>query len=455
MENEIKSKWNDIINYVKREFNVTDPAFRTWLEPLTVHSVNDHIATIIVNESKQGQTVNFISNRYKVPLCLAIEETTGHQYNIEFILSSEVKEENKKNVSDYTYLIGKYPFLNSGHSFDNFVVSSNNSMAHAAALAVSESPTAQVYNPLFIYGGSGLGKTHLMHSIARYIIEHNYNLKVMYVNSETFTNEVIEAIRSNKTKGDSTATSELKKKYRNVDILLIDDIQFIIGKESTQEEFFHTFNTLYESGKQIVLSSDKPPSDMNKLDARYTSRFAQGIVVDIQPPDYETSMAILLKLCEEKHAQIDDSILSYIASNIKSNIRDLEGAFKSIFLYSGLNKKPVDLELAKEILKNRISPNNKVNITIDYIMEIVADHFGIEKDAIASSRKTKDIALPRQVCMYLCKELTDHSFKEIGSTMGGRDHSTIIHGVKKIQTDIEVDESLKNTIEVIRKKINP
>ena len=194
---------------------------------------------------------------------------------------------------------------------------------------------------------------------------------------------------------------------------------------------------------------------MNKLDARYTSRFAQGIVVDIQPPDYETSMAILLKLCEEKHAQIDDSILSYIASNIKSNIRDLEGAFKSIFLYSGLNKKPVDLELAKEILKNRISPNNKVNITIDYIMEIVADHFGIEKDAIASSRKTKDIALPRQVCMYLCKELTDHSFKEIGSTMGGRDHSTIIHGVKKIQTDIEVDESLKNTIEVIRKKINP
>lgn len=454
MKNPIKSKWDEIINHVKEEYNVTDISFRTWLLPLTVHSEKDNKVIIVIDEEKQGHTSDIISKRYKIPLTVAIEEITGKQVELEFWLSKDISDYDNSSDEVSSYLIGKYPFLNSGHSFESFVVSSSNSMAHAASLAVAENPTAQVYNPLFIYGGSGLGKTHLMHSIARYIIEHNSKLRVMYVTSEVFTNEVIEAIRYNKKKGDSSATAELKKKYRNVDILLIDDIQFIIGKESTQEEFFHTFNTLYESGKQVVLSSDKPPRDMELLDERFRSRFEQGIAVDVQPPDYETSMAILRKICETKNIRIDDAILNYISTNIKSNVRALEGALNVIVLYTGLKHNTVDLELAKELLRNQISPDHKVNITIDYIMDIVADHFNIEKSVILSSRKTKDIAVPRQVCMYLCKELTNHSFKEIGSALGGRDHSTVIHGVNKTLKEMEVDESFKNTVDVIKKKIN-
>ena len=454
MKNEIKTKWDEIIHHVKDDCNVTDVAFRTWIEPLIVSSIKNNTVTIVIDEEKQGHSIDLISNRYMIPLRVAIEEITGKQYELKFVLSSEVENEDLSHDLSSS-LLNKYPFLNSGHSFDTFVVSSSNSMAHAAALAVAENPSAQVYNPLFIYGGSGLGKTHLMHSIARYIIENNKNLKVMYVTSETFTNEVIEAIGSNKTKRDSTATSNLKHKYRNVDVLLIDDIQFIIGKESTQEEFFHTFNALHESGKQIVISSDKPPRDMKMLEERLRSRFVSGLPVDIQPPDYETSMAILRKLQEKETIQLDDKILSYISTNIRSNIRDLEGAYQRIILFSKLKHTDINLELAETALKDFISPNNKTSLTVEYINEIVSDHFNLEKDAISSKRKTKDIAYPRQICMYLCKQLTNLPLKEIGEKLGGRDHSTVIHGVNKIDDDLKVDNSLQNTMDILKKKINP
>ena len=320
---------------------------------------------------------------------------------------------------------------------------------------MAEAPTSQVYNPLFLYSGPGLGKTHLMHSIARHIIEHHSELNVLYTTSEDFTNQVIEAIRTNKKKGDTAATANLRKKYRNIDVFLIDDIQFIIGKESTQIEFFNTFEALFQSNKQIVISSDKPPRDMDQLDERYRSRFNSGLPIDIQPPDYETSMAILKNYQENESVKLDDKILSYIATNIRSNIRDLEGAYKRVIFSSKLHRKEITLDLAEDALKDIIRPDDAREITVDFINKIVTDHFNLAEDAIVSKRKQKSIAFPRQICMYLCKEFTDLSTTDIGEKLGNRDHSTIIHGCDKISEMLKVDKSLQNTIDILRKKINP
>lgn len=454
MKNDIKSKWSEIINRVREDNNVTQVASRTFLDPLQFYSIENDVVTIIVDEKTQGNNPSLISNRYDLPIRIAIEEMTGLKVSLNFVLSSNINDNTSTSIENESSLIGRYPFLNSGHSFDTFVVSSSNSMAHAACLSVAEAPTSQTYNPLFIYGGSGLGKTHLMHSIARYIVEHFSDLKVMYVTSETFTNEVIEAIRYNKAKGDSSATANLKKKYRNVDVLLIDDIQFIIGKEATQEEFFHTFNTLYEEGKQIVITSDKPPREMDLLEERLRSRFVWGLPVDIQPPDYETSMAILRKRQEKESIQLDDKILSYIASNIKSNVRDLEGAFNRVILFSRLNHQQITLELAEKALKDMISPDDKINITVDYVIDIVAEHFNITRDAICSTRRSHDIVVPRFICMYLCNQLTDNPLTVIGEKLGKRDHSTVINGIRKITKALDEDKSLENTIEILKKKLN-
>lgn len=328
-------------------------------------------------------------------------------------------------------------------------------MAHAAAVAVAEAPTSQIYNPLFLYSDSGLGKTHLMHSIARHIIEHHAELNVLYTTSEDFTNQVIEAIRTNKKKGDTAATTNLRKKFRNVDVLLIDDIQFIIGKESTQIEFFNTFEALYQANKQIVISSDKPPRDMDQLDERYRSRFNSGLPVDIQPPDYETSMAILKNYQENETVKLEDTILSYIATNIRSNIRDLEGAYKKVIFLSKLTHQEITLTLAEEALKDIIKPDDSREISVDFIVQIVTDHFNLAEDAIISKRRQNSVVFPRQICMYLCKELTDMSTTDIGAKLGNRDHSTVIHGCAKIEEKLKVDNSLQNTIQVLKKKINP
>lgn len=451
MKNKIKAQWSDIIAYLMEESDISKPAIRTFIEPLEVYSYENGVITFQINKETQGDCISLLKSRYNVHIKVAVEVVIGEEVEISYIYKTEsvptyIKEET---------LTDKYPYLKSGHSFDTFVTSRSNSMAHAAAVAVAEAPTSQVYNPLFLYSGPGLGKTHLMHSIARHIIEHHPELNVLYTTSEDFTNQVIEAIRTNKKKGDTAATTNLRKKFRNVDVLLIDDIQFIIGKESTQIEFFNTFEALFQANKQIVISSDKPPRDMDQLDERYRSRFNSGLPIDIQPPDYETSMAILKNYQENESVKLDDKILSYIATNIKSNIRDLEGAYKRVIFSSKLNRKEITLELAEDALKDIIRPNDSREITVDYINKIVTDHFNLAEDAINSKRKNKQIAFPRQICMYLCKEYTDLSTTDIGEKLGNRDHSTVMHGCNKISELLKVDNNLQNTIDILKKKINP
>ena len=423
---------------------------------MEVISYANHTLIIAIDETKQGDILNLIDKKYKIPLQVAIEVKTNEQVDIIFRYKSEIE---KKGVSSYNkeeILEEKYPFLKSGHSFESFVVSSSNNIAYAAAVAVAENPNGQTYNPLFLYSGPGLGKTHLMHSIARYIIENHPNYTVTYTTSEDFMNSVVEAIRTNKQKGDTAATANLRKKYRNVDVLLIDDIQFIIGKESTQIEFFNTFEALYQSGKQLVISSDKPPSEMEQLDVRYRSRFNSGMPIDIQPPDYETSMAILRNKQEKSDIHLDDMILSYIATNIKSNIRDLEGAYNKIILYAKLTNpnQKITLDIAEKALKDFISPNEKIMITAEYIIEIVADHFNLEKEALLSEKKTQNLALPRQICMYLCNELTNLTQKEIAAKLKRKNHTTVIHAINKINEDMIVDKELEEKIQVLKKKLN-
>ena len=335
------------------------------------------------------------------------------------------------------------------YKFDTFIVGNNNKFAHSACLAVAESP-GNAYNPLFIYGGAGLGKTHLMHSIGHFILEQNPNMKVLYVTSESFTNEVIESIRS----GNATAMTKLREKYRTVDVLMIDDIQFIIGKESTQEEFFHTFNVLHSAGKQIVLSSDKPPKEMETLEERFRSRFDWGLIADIQPPDYETRMAILRKNAEACNKPVDDEIFKYIATNIKSNIRELEGAFNRIIAKSKIeNQSEITMELAEDALKDIINPDKPKEITPELIIEVVAEHFGVSPEDITSKKRNSEFVQPRQVVMYLCRKLTDTSYVNIGKLLGKKDHTTIIHGVNKIEDELKNNDELASKVETIKKKI--
>ena len=341
--------------------------------------------------------------------------------------------------------------LNPKYTFDSFVVGANNNLAHAASLAVAESP-GEIYNPLFIYGGVGLGKTHLMQSIANFILKNNPKAKILYVTSEKFTNELIDAIRNK----NNISTTEFREKYRNNDVLLIDDIQFIIGKESTQEEFFHTFNALHEAKKQIIISSDKPPKEIETLEERLRSRFEWGLTVDIQSPDYETRMAILRKKEEMEGYNIDNEVIKYIATNIKSNIRELEGALTKIVALSKLEKnREINIALAEKALKDIIAPGDKKEVTPEFIIEVVADHFNLTPLDIVSQRRNKEIVYPRQIAMYLCRNMTDTGLQNIGKSLGGRDHTTILHGIDKITADLEGNPTLQNTIDILKKKINP
>ena len=411
----IREKWEDILYTVKEEHELSDISFKTWLLPLQVYSVTDKVVTILV-PSKQ-MAINYIEKKYMFPIRVAIAEFTGTEYDIRFVLPEQAEEEEGKfstsspfkNKASNTAI--EKANLNPKYTFDTFVVGNNNKFAHAAALAVAESP-GKMYNPLFIYGGAGLGKTHLMHSIAHFIISQSPNKKVLYVTSESFTNELIDAIRN----GNNTAMSSFREKYRSVDVLLIDDIQFIIGKESTQEEFFHTFNELHGDNKQIIISSDKPPKEIETLEARLQSRFEWGILADISSPDYETRMAILHK----KH----------------------------------LEHKDITVQLAEEALKDMISPDTKHVITPQLIIDTVAEHFNISAADIVSNKRSNNIAVPRQIAMYLCRQIVDTPYKEIGEYMGKRDHSTVIHGVNKIEDELKSSETLHNTVEIIIKKLN-
>lgn len=450
----IREKWEEILYTVKVEHELSEISFKTWLKPLQIHSVSDHVVTILVPSEQMG--VDYINKKYMFPIKVAIAEFTGTEYDIEFILPEQAKKREQKTASSglkkniqLNSLIERAN-LNPKYTFDTFVVGNNNKFAHAAALAVAESP-GKMYNPLFIYGGAGLGKTHLMHSIAHFILSQDSDKKVIYVTSEVFTNELIEAIRN----GNNTAITAFREKYRNVDVLLIDDIQFIIGKEATQEEFFHTFNDLHGNGKQIIISSDKPPKEIETLEARLRSRFEWGILADISSPDYETRMAILHKKEEMDGYNIDNEVIKYIATNIKSNIRELEGALNKLVALSNLENREITVELAEDALKDIISPDMKRDITPQLIIDTVAEHFNISPADISSNKRNSEIVVPRQIVMYLCRTLIDIPLKSIGTYVGKRDHSTVIHGIKKIEEEIDNSDTMRNTIEIIKKKLNP
>ena len=451
----LKSKWDDILHYIKEEHEVSDVSFNTWLIPLRLYSVEQgNVVRIIVPDAN---FLGYIRKKYSFLLKVAIEEITNVKCEVDFVVEDKIKEEKSRQ----NQLINKTgnkvsqealqsANLNPKYTFDTFVVGANNNLAHAASLAVAESP-GEIYNPLFIYGGVGLGKTHLMHSVANFIMKNNPNAKILYVTSEKFTNELIDAIRNK----NNISTTEFREKYRNNDVLLIDDIQCIIGKESTQEEFFHTFNTLYESKKQIIISSDKPPKDIETLEERLRSRFEWGLTVDIQPPDYETRMAILRKKEELEGYNIDNEVIKYIASNIKSNIRELEGALTKIVAFSKLgNSKDISISMAEDALKDIISPGGTKKITPEFIIQVVAEHYNLTTSDLLSQRRSKEISYPRQVAMYLCRNMTETPLQEIGKAMGGRDHTTIIHGIEKITKDLESTPTLQNTVDILKKKMN-
>lgn len=449
MLDEIKNKWNSILKLMKEDFDIADVSFKTWILPLQVYSVVDDVVTILVTEEQTG--LKYIEKKYTTPFKVTISEVMNHEFDVKFISSNDINNRpqpapvmRSKTDADYADT-----GINPKYTFDTFVVGENNNIAHAACLAVSESP-GEIYNPLFIYGGVGLGKTHLMHAVGNFIINNNPSLKVKYVTSEKFTTELIESIRNEK-----SSNKNFRDKYRNVDVLLIDDIQFIIGKDSTQDEFFHTFNSLREAKKQIIISSDRPPKNFETLEERLRSRFEWGLLVDISPPNYETRMAILKKKEELEGYNVDDEILDYIATNVKSNIRELEGSLNKLVAYSNLTHSHISLSFAEDVLKDIISPNAHREVTPDLIIQIVADHFGITTADIVSQKRSNEIAYPRQIAMYLCRSMTDVPFETIGKYMGNRDHSTVKYGVDKITKDIKDNESLASTINIIAKKINP
>ena len=460
--NIVEEKWADIIEYLRTEHELSNVSFTTWIQPLKVYDVIDDTVYIMVN---MNASVEYIEKKYLLPFKVCIAEITGIEYDVVFVSEDDEKineirhmsiesEQKRKNKSLF-----EKAGLNPKYTFDTFVVGGNNNFAHAASLAVSESP-GEVYNPLFLYGGVGLGKTHLMHSIAHFILENNSKKQVLYVTSETFTNELIEALKKGKTAGDESEISKFRNKYRNNDVLLIDDIQFIIGKESTQEEFFHTFNHLHTSGKQIIISSDKPPKDIETLEARLRTRFEWGLIADISSPAYETRMAILQKKIELDHLEkykIPHDVLDYIAVNVKSNIRELEGSLnKLIALYKlNHNKGPIDIALAAEALKDIISSENNRKVTPELILDIVSEHFNVTVTDLRSNKRNSEIAYPRQIAMYLIRTMTESSLKAVGVVLGGKDHSTVKYAIEKIENEAKVSESFSNTLSILRKKINP
>ena len=462
--NIVEEKWPEIIEHLRVEHELSNVSFTTWIQPLKVYDVIQNTVFILVN---MNASVEYIEKKYLLPLKVCIAESTGTEFEVVFISEDDDKLNEIHNMSieasqkKRTKSAAEKAGLNPKYTFDTFVVGGNNKFAHAASLAVAESP-GQAYNPLFLYGGVGLGKTHLMHSIAHFTLQNNPKKKVLYVTSETFTNELIESLKNGKTSGNESAMSKFRDKYRNNDVLLIDDIQFIIGKESTQEEFFHTFNHLHTLGKQIIISSDKPPKDIETLEARLRTRFEWGLIADISSPDYETRMAILKKKIELDHLEkynIPDEVLQYIATNIKTNIRELESSLnKLIALYKlNNNEGTIDISLAAEALKDIISSDNNREVTPELILDIVAEHFNISIADLKSKKRNAEIANPRQVAMYLMRTMStkELSLKAIGAIFGGKDHSTIKYGIEKVESEMETDETLANTVNIIKKKINP
>lgn len=447
----MKNIWSQVLSIIKEE--TTNVSYTTWFEPLIVHSFDKNVK-IVYLETEDSFRINIIKKRYLHLIEKCLKDVTGEDYRVVIKNSAdyeEVKEEDPEQSNKPVLMdpkLRKQKIFNPRYTFDNFVVGGSNKYAQAAALAVAESPS-EAYNPLFIYGGSGLGKTHLMNAIGIYLLEHNENLNVLYVSSEMFTNEFIKALGENKTR-------EFKNKYRKVDVLLIDDIQFLEGKESTQEEFFHTFNFLYDLNKQIVISSDRPPNKLDKLEDRLRSRFMWNLIADLQPADYETRVAILIKKAENLNLEVTDEIyevICLIAEKIKDNIRELEGAFNRIVSFSTLMGEKIDKTFAKRILKD-IVQNNGTSPTPEKIKTIVSRYFKIKVSDMESSKRTSSIAFPRQIAMYLCRDMTDYSLPKIGNLFGGRHYTTVMHACDKVQDEMKNNESVREIIETLKKDIS-
>ena len=456
MKQLVSENWDSILEMLKNDFEIKPVIFTTFIKPLKVYDEDDNNVIILLDDDVYQHNDSYIKGKYHTFIKNSIEAVTGKSYNLKFISKEELDSyNNEKSENNQLRERAASANLNPNYTFDTFVVGDNNRLVTAAAISVAENPGTN-WNPLFISGGVGLGKTHLMHSIAHYILENQADARVLYVTSEQFTNEVIEAIKEG-----VLASKEFRKKYRNIDALLIDDIQFVIGKERTEEEFFHTFNELYQAGKRIIISSDRPPKDFTDIEDRIKSRFGSGMLSEINPPDYETRMAILKKRCELENENLSDEILDYIATNVNSNIRELEGAYKKV---TALNKlvnvnTEATLDIAKNALKDIINPNTKNVITIDSIIDVVASHYELSIDQLCSTNRSNNVAYPRQIIMYLCKQLTPASLKEIASKLGKKDHSTVVHGIKKIEEDLEAEKKankndLSNKLDVITKLIS-
>jgi len=423
MNSELNQIWEECLAILEEE--VTPVGFSTWIKDMKPISLVDNVLTLSVENIIKK---NMVETRYSELIKNTFKEVTGRIFEIEFIIKDNFVV--KKSPGPVKSVYDKY-------TFDNFVVGNSNRFAHSAALAVAEAP-AYAYNPLFLYGGVGLGKTHLMRAIGNYIEKENPGAKVAFLSAEAFTNELINSIKDNK-------NQEFRDKYRNIDVLLVDDIQFIAGKTTTEEEFFHTFNTLHEANKQIVLTSDRPPSEIKTLEERLRSRFGWGLICDIQPPDYETKTAILRKKAQDENIEIDDNILQFIAQKINSNIRELEGVFNRVVFFRGLANKEITLDIVMEALKDYGETGKKI-ITPDFIIEACSKFYNVSKEDIYSEKRTKEIAFARQVAIYIIKNLTDFSYPKIGAVFG-KDHTTAIHAIKKVTRKMEEDISIKISIE--------
>lgn len=431
--------WEKTLVVIKSE--LTEVSYNTWLKTLKVKGVQQD-AFVLEVPNKFNKEI--LETRYFGLIENALKQVSGIPYHLTLVLPGSPDVDEDVSVSKLHDGF-ESPRLNPKYVFDEFVIGNSNRFAHAASLAVAESP-AKAYNPLFIYGGVGLGKTHLMHAIGHYILLQNPSAKVVYVSSEKFTNELINSIKDDK-------NEEFRNKYRTVDVLLVDDIQFIAGKERTQEEFFHTFNALHDANKQIILSSDRPPKEIPTLEDRLRSRFEWGLITDIQPPDFETRIAILRKKAETEHIDISNDVLSFIAKNIKSNIRELEGALTKILAYSSLTNRSINIDLANEALKDIVKSDRPKQINSDLIKDVVAAFYNMNVEEFDSKRRTRSISFPRQIAMYLCREMTDMSLPRIGEEFGGRDHTTVIHAYDKITNDLKENEDLKRRIDKMIEEI--
>lgn len=436
--------WDNCKDTLKKSLG--DISYDTWIAPL--HLKKSDGVTIIL-EAPDGFFKNWVESNYLPQMKQVLKDVSQKDIEVIFevntaLLKSRTNKLFKTIQKNFEAAPQDSLKLNPRFTLDSFVIGASNRMAHAASVAVANAP-GKSYNPLFIYGGVGLGKTHIMQAIAHQILAKNSQAKVKYLSSEKFTNELILGIQNR-------ATEKFRQKYREIDILLIDDIQFLAGKEAAQEEFFHTFNVLYDYHKQIVISSDRPPKEIPKLEERLVSRFSWGLVVDIQPPDFETRVAILKKKLEKDSVKIDEDVIHFIARNISTNIRELEGALIRIIAYSLIENKPITLDLAKEILKDMVKEIYK-RITPEMILEKVAGYFNMANNEIKGGRRSKNIVMPRQIVMYLIRELTDLSLPEIGRFFGAKHHTTILYAYNKVKSDLEKDSKVKLIIDSITQDI--